>query len=113
MGQDMGHLRDEASAPGNPDHHNRKDQKNACQLFQYAQTEDRRGDIKPVGINIRLMPACPVGRSHVSRIADQSGMALVLVLMIVALITAMVVEFAYGVYVNTNALNNWQTSQKL
>lgn len=40
-------------------------------------------------------------------------MALVLVLMIVALITAMVVEFAYGVYVNTNALHNWQTSQKL
>ncbi len=40
-------------------------------------------------------------------------MALVLVLMIVALITAMVVEFAYGVYVNTNALYNWQTSQKL
>ena len=69
--------------------------------------------MKPAGINIRLTPACPVGRSHVSRIADQSGMALVLVLMIVALITAMVVEFAYGVYVNTNALNNWQTSQKL
>ncbi len=40
-------------------------------------------------------------------------MALVLVLMIVSLITAMVVEFAYGVYVNTNALHNWQTSQKL
>jgi general secretion pathway protein K len=40
-------------------------------------------------------------------------MALVLVLMIVTLITAMVVEFAYGVYVNTNALHNWQTSQKL
>ena len=40
-------------------------------------------------------------------------MALVLTLMIVALITAMVVEFAYGVYVNTNALHNWQTSQEL
>ena len=40
-------------------------------------------------------------------------MALVLVLLIVTLITAMVVEFAYGVYVSTNALHNWQTSQKL
>ncbi len=50
---------------------------------------------------------------HLSLFADRSGMALVLVLMIVALITAMVVEFAYGVYVNTNALYNWQTSQKL
>lgn len=40
-------------------------------------------------------------------------MALVLTLMVVAIITAMVVEFAYGVYTNTNALNNWQTSQKL
>jgi general secretion pathway protein K len=44
---------------------------------------------------------------------NESGMALVLTLMIVALITAMVVEFAYGVYVNTNALHNWQTSQEL
>ncbi len=49
----------------------------------------------------------------ISPLTDRSGMALVLVLMIVALITAMVVEFAYGVYVNTNALHNWQTSQKL
>ena len=48
-----------------------------------------------------------------SPFTDRSGMALVLVLLIVALITAMVVEFAYGVYVNTNALYNWQTSQKL
>lgn len=62
--------------------------------------------MKPGGMNIRLT-------SHLSRIADRSGMALVLVLMVVALITAMVVEFAYGVYVNTNALYNWQTSQKL
>lgn len=50
---------------------------------------------------------------HVSLFTNRSGMALVLVLMMVALITAMVVEFAYGVYVNTNALHNWQISQKL
>jgi general secretion pathway protein K len=48
-----------------------------------------------------------------SGIGNRDGMALVLTLMVVAIITAVVVEFAYGVYVNTNALYNWQTSQKL
>ena len=42
-----------------------------------------------------------------------NGMALILTLMVVTIITAMVVEFAYGVYVSTNALHNWQTSQRL
>ncbi len=51
--------------------------------------------------------------SGVSRRSSRSGMALVITLMIVAIITAMVVEFAYGVYVNTTALHNWQTSQQL
>lgn len=46
-------------------------------------------------------------------IRKSDGMALVLTLIVVALITAMVVEFAYGVYINTTALYNWQTSQKL
>jgi general secretion pathway protein K len=50
---------------------------------------------------------------NLSLLTNRSGMALVLVLLIVTLITAMVVEFAYGVYVSTNALHNWQTSQKL
>lgn len=40
-------------------------------------------------------------------------MALVLTLMIVAIITAMVVEFAYGVYTSTTSLSNWETSQQL
>ncbi|MGC2064395.1 MAG: type II secretion system minor pseudopilin GspK [Thermodesulfovibrionales bacterium] len=44
---------------------------------------------------------------------NNRGMALVLTLMVVTLITAMVVEFAYGVYVSTSALHNWQTSQQL
>ncbi|MBI5639755.1 MAG: type II secretion system minor pseudopilin GspK [Nitrospirae bacterium] len=48
-----------------------------------------------------------------TNITDNRGMALVLVLMVVAIITAMVVEFAYGVYINTQSLTNWQTSQKL
>jgi general secretion pathway protein K len=33
--------------------------------------------------------------------------------MVVSIITAMVVEFAYGVYVSTSALHNWQVSQEL
>ncbi len=40
-------------------------------------------------------------------------MALVLTLTVIVLITAMVIEFSYGVYVNTNALYNWQTAQRL
>lgn len=50
---------------------------------------------------------------RVLRTSNQSGIALVLVLLIVTLMTAMVVEFTYGVYISTNALHNWQTSQKL
>jgi general secretion pathway protein K len=46
-------------------------------------------------------------------VTNNRGMALVLTLMVVAIITAMVVEFAYGVYINTTALYTWQTSQKL
>lgn len=46
-------------------------------------------------------------------LGNRNGMALVLTLMVVTLITAMVVEFAYGVYVSTSALHNWQTSQQL
>ncbi|MHB8881352.1 MAG: type II secretion system minor pseudopilin GspK [Thermodesulfovibrionales bacterium] len=44
---------------------------------------------------------------------NNRGMALILTLMVVAIITAMVVEFAYGIYVSTSSLNNWQTSQRL
>jgi type II secretory pathway component PulK len=40
-------------------------------------------------------------------------MALVLTLMITVLITAMVVEFSYGVYTTTSALHNWKDSQRL
>lgn len=46
-------------------------------------------------------------------LASDKGMALVLTLLVLALITAMVVEFAYGIYVNTNLLYNWQASQRL
>ena len=44
---------------------------------------------------------------------NNKGIVLVLVLMVVAIITAMVVEFAYGVYVSTSALHNSESSQRL
>jgi general secretion pathway protein K len=44
---------------------------------------------------------------------NQKGMVLVLTLMILVLITAMVVEFAYGVYTSTSSLYNWKEAQKL
>ena len=44
---------------------------------------------------------------------NNKGMALVITLLVVALLSAVVVEFAYGVYISTNALHNWQTAQRL
>jgi type II secretory pathway component PulK len=40
-------------------------------------------------------------------------MALVLVLLVLSVLTAMVVEFAYGIYVNTSLLTNWQRLQEI
>lgn len=48
-----------------------------------------------------------------SKLKSQEGVALVLTLMILAIITAVVVEFAYGVYTTTSALYNWKDSQRL
>jgi general secretion pathway protein K len=58
------------------------------------------------------------GKAHryyisTSALSNSKGMALVLTLMVIVLITAMVVEFSYGVYINTSALYNWQTAQRL
>jgi general secretion pathway protein K len=44
---------------------------------------------------------------------SQQGIALVITLLTVALITAMVVEFSYGVYTGTSNLYNWRDSQRL
>jgi len=40
-------------------------------------------------------------------------MALVITLMVLVIITAMVVEFSYGVYTGTTSLYNWRDSQRL
>jgi general secretion pathway protein K len=44
---------------------------------------------------------------------NQKGMALVITLMVLVIITAMVVEFSYGVYTGTTSLYNWRDSQRL
>lgn len=44
---------------------------------------------------------------------NQRGMALVLTLMMLAIMTAMVTEFSYGVYTTTSSLHNWKESQRL
>jgi general secretion pathway protein K len=44
---------------------------------------------------------------------SEEGIVLILTLMILAIITAVVVEFAYGVYTTTSELYNWRDSQRL
>lgn len=44
---------------------------------------------------------------------EQRGIALVVTLLALVLITAMVVEFSYAVYTGTNDLYNWRDSQRL
>jgi len=44
---------------------------------------------------------------------NQKGIALVVTLLVVALLTALVVEFSYGVYTGTNDLYNWRDAQRL
>jgi general secretion pathway protein K len=46
-------------------------------------------------------------------VRNRSGMALVITLLALVLITAMVVEFSYGVYTGTGDLYNWRDSQRL
>jgi general secretion pathway protein K len=51
--------------------------------------------------------------SPLKRIHNQQGVALVVVLLALVLLTAMVVEFSYGVYTGTNDLYNWRDAQRL
>lgn len=52
-------------------------------------------------------------RLRKNTVNSEKGMVLVLTLMILALVTAVVVEFAYGVYTTTSELYNWRDSQRL
>lgn len=47
------------------------------------------------------------------KLSSDRGMALVITLMILVIITALVTEFSYGIYTTTSALYNWKDSQKL
>ena len=47
------------------------------------------------------------------RLHNQQGIALIVTLLALVMITAMVVEFSYGVYTGTNSLYNWRDSQRL
>ena len=51
--------------------------------------------------------------SPLRRIHDQQGIALVVVLLALVLLTALVVEFSYGVYTGTNDFYNWRDAQRL
>jgi general secretion pathway protein K len=51
--------------------------------------------------------------SPLRHVNDQQGVALVVVLLALVLLTAMVVEFSYGVYTGTNDLYNWRDAQRL
>lgn len=55
----------------------------------------------------------PEGSEGDMLIKSENGIALVLTLMILVIITAVVVEFTYGVYTTTSALYNWRDSQRL
>src|SRR4030042_5259469 len=44
---------------------------------------------------------------------NQKGIALIVTLLALVLITAVVVEFSYGVYTGTSNLYNWRDSQRL
>ncbi len=44
---------------------------------------------------------------------SESGMALVLTLLVLTLVVAMVVEFSYGVYTSTSLLSTWKDAQRL
>lgn len=69
--------------------------------------------IRAFGDDNNLLLKGRVWLSPTAALHDSKGIALVLTLMVTALITALVVEFSYGVYVNTSALYNWQALQKL
>lgn len=51
--------------------------------------------------------------ANLFEIKNQKGIALVVVLLVLALLTAMVVEFSYRVYTGTNDLYNWRDGQRL
>ncbi|MEW6570053.1 MAG: type II secretion system minor pseudopilin GspK [Nitrospirota bacterium] len=54
-----------------------------------------------------------LGGGGAELLQNETGMALVVTLLVTVLITAMVVEFSYGIFTSTNSLYNWRDSQRL
>jgi len=63
----------------------------------HSLVKNKKEDLSPVNRHLR----------------SEKGMALVITLMILVIITAVVVEFSYGVYTTTASLYNWRDSQRL
>lgn len=51
--------------------------------------------------------------SPLNHLKSRQGFALILTLVILTILTAMIIEFSYSVYVATANLNNWKESQRL
>ncbi|RJQ53731.1 MAG: general secretion pathway protein GspK [Nitrospiraceae bacterium] len=49
---------------------------------------------------------------HRAQSTDNAGSALIITLLIVTILVALVVEFAYEVYIDTTSLSNWENAQK-
>lgn len=47
-----------------------------------------------------------------SLLADQRGSALIVVLLLITVLTALVVEYAYDVYIDSSLLSNWGNAQR-
>ena len=64
-------------------------------------------------INFFITPINIGTSSQTICLKDQKGIALVVTLLALVIITALVAEFSYGVYIRTNNLYNWRDSQRL
>jgi general secretion pathway protein K len=51
-------------------------------------------------------------RKHSLMVSDNTGAALIITLLLMTLITGLVVEFVYEVYIGTSSLSNWRDAQK-
>jgi general secretion pathway protein K len=47
-----------------------------------------------------------------SAVSNQKGSAIIVVVLLVTILVALVVEFAYEVYIDTTSLSNWKNAQK-
>ena len=62
------------------------------------------------------LPAGQAGAEQIEQtrpaIVDQKGSALIVTLLLVTILTGLVVDFVYDVYIDTSSLSNWSNAQK-